>query len=221
MNHITMLPFWAQGATQRFLRWAEEPDPDDDGDDSDDSGDEGGEKPAPKYSEDDVAGLKKALAAERARAKKLDRAQRLTEQQKADKAAAEKGEVEALTAKLTRAEETNKRLAVAYKESALTSAIEREARKLNFIDIEDALLQVNRSEIEVDQDDDDPAAVEVNAESVKKAVKALADRKKHLLKSGTEDDNPSGSSFGGGTSRTSKKKTQEDELRDRYPALNN
>jgi len=225
MKYPIELPFWLQGATEARLCWAED---DDEGGDEGDDGDEGdetdpklgvGDRKAAKYSEEDVENLKKALAVERRRAKTLDRETRLTKKQKEDEELAKKGELEAATEKLTRSEQRVQALGAQFKKSAMDSALREEARRLNFIDPEDALTMVDRSEIEVDQDDDDPAKVDIDKESLKKAVKSLADRKKHLLKSGTEDDEPTGSSFGGGSSRTGKKKTAQQELMERYPSL--
>jgi hypothetical protein len=60
------------------------------------------------------------------------------------------------------------------------------------------LTLVDRSKITVDQDKDAPEDVEVDETSVKKAVKALADTKKHLVKSGEGSGTRTGGRYGGG-----------------------
>lgn len=127
------------------------------------------------------------------------------------------------------------RLAERFRESAVDNLIIRLAPKFNFADPEDAISLVNRKEIEVDQDDEDPADVEIDEDTVKTALKRLAKRKPHLLKApqngeveeeedGEEDDDEprprkrtTGSKFSGKSKR--KSPLSEEMLRKRYPAL--
>lgn len=193
---------------------------DDSGDDDDDSGDEGGSTP------DDKAELKAALEKERKfrrdaerRAKASDR--KLADQERA-RNAQNQSDAEALTQVRKDLEESqarNKGLAEGFRTLALDRAIETAARNAKFLDPEDALLLVDRGMIEVEQDEDEPQKVVVDRDTVKKAVKKLADSKKHLLGTGTEDGGPTGSQFGN-NGKGGKAPTAEEELRKRYPSLN-
>jgi hypothetical protein len=88
---------------------------------------------------------------------------------------------------------------------------------MKFLDADDAIAGVDRSLIDADQDDEDPTDILVNEETVRAAVKALAARKPHFIRTGTEDGEPTGSPFGG--RKGGSKKSSEDTLRDLYPAL--
>jgi hypothetical protein len=180
-----------------------------DGDEGDADGDDG-DKP-------DVTGLKSALAKERAANKAKDK--ELKRLQKAQKAQedAEKSDLE----KAQGEAETNKakaeKLAAGFLRTNLNSAIRAEAEKAGFIDVDDALNGISRDDLEYEQDEDDPSEVDIDLKSVQKAVKALATKKPHFIKKGTDDGEPSGSQFGG--SRKKKAKSSDDELRERYPSL--
>lgn len=186
----------------------------DDGDDGDDGDDEDSRDAS---SDTDTAALRKALQEERAARKKLEKEKKAEERARQRKeqgdSAALKQAQEDLDATRQRAE----KLAEGFKRTALDRAIEKAAQSFKFRDPEDALIMVDRSAIDVDQDEDDPADVKIDADSVKRAVKALADKKKHLLQSGTEDDEPTGSTFG--NRNNGKKKTAEAEYKAKYSAL--
>lgn len=145
----------------------------------------------------DVDSLKKALEAERRLRTKAEKANKVKEQAEADKALQEQGEIVALKTKLEREQEKNSKLARGYLADKLNDAIREEARSLNFIDVTDALTDKVRGEISVEQDDDEPSTVVIDMATLKTAVKNLASAKPHLIKSGTEDGEPTGSSMGG------------------------
>ena len=129
--------------------------------------------------------------------------------------AAEKAQTEAERAKGTAA-----KLAARLRDTEVNRLIRAEAAK-RFIDPEDAVAQVDRRSIEVDQDEDDPEDVEVDEMSVREAVKALAKKKPHLLKPKDEDGSgsrPSTSKFGGGRKRQNDG-AEDEALRDLYPML--
>lgn len=196
--------------------------------DSDDSGDDASGDDDIEQSEEfkqlpEDHPIKKALRAERA-ARKQDAKERKREArelarlraQLEEDEAAKKGELEQERLKRERAEEKNQRLAAGYLRSALDREIERAARDAKFRDTDDALQLVDRSLITYEQDEDDPSEVDIDRKTVQQAVKKLADRKKHLIASGTEDDEPTGSRFGG---PRKKSRTSEEALRQKYPGL--
>lgn len=184
----------------------------DDGDSGDgDEGDDDGGK--------DTAGLKSALAKERLAAKTATKEAKRLQKIVDDAALKDKTEVEQATIKATQADEKAAKLAAGYKKTSLDFAISEAARDMKFIDVTDALSQVDRGSIEVEQDEDDPSEVTIDAKSVKKALDDLAKRKKHLIQGGTNDgdDGPSGSKFGGGKGKD--KGNSAEALKEKYPSL--
>lgn len=222
-----LLPEWLRG--DRVFLGAEGEGGDEGGsDDAGDSGDEGTEGEGEEEEEesssdsgdpkDDLTNLKKTLEKERRERKRLERENKRFTREQQTKADSEKSELEQTKGKLTKAEERAQKLAAGFKNNAVDRAIEKIARDLKFRDPSDALAMISRKDIEVDQDEDDPTDVEVDMDSVKTAVKKLAQSKKHLLASGTDDDEPTGSKFGSGNGKT-KKKSTEDQYREKYSAL--
>lgn len=194
----------------------------DDGASDDDHDDDELSEGAEKLPDDHP--VKKALAAERAAhkadARNLKRLEREAAARKATDEAnelASKSELEQAQAREKKATDRAALLADGFKMSAIDRAIEKAATTLQFVDTDDALVGVDRSAIVVEQDTDNPAKVTVDLKSVATAVKALADRKKHLVRSGTEDGEPTGSQFGAGG--RVKKKTDDEVLRAQYPSL--
>ena len=192
-----------------------------DGEGDDDSG-EGEEEPggasgdADDDSKPDVSGLKSALAKERSENKAkekelraLRKAQTAAENAKKSDLERAQGEAEANKAKA-------EKLAAGFLRTSLHGAIRAEAQRQGFIDVEDALAGISQDDLTFEQDEDDPSEVDIDLKSVTKAVKALATKKPHFIKSGTDDGEPSGSQFGGSKKKT---KTSDDELRERYPSL--
>lgn len=200
------------------------------GEDDDDSSDEDGDDDSDDSQEHDdaddpkVKGLKSALAVERAsnktNAKELKRLERELKKAKAaqdEKELEEKSEVEQATTKAQKAEEKATKLAQGLLKRDIDSAIEKAARDAGFIDIDDALSGVDRSKIVFEQDDDDPSDIDIDIKTVVAEVKGLAGRKKHLVRTGTDDGEPTGSTFGG--SKRKKGKLDEETLKDKYPSL--
>lgn len=216
------LPFWVQ-RTLIIGRENDEDDKEGGEDEGDDSGDDGEESSegqeggdADSGSEDDptkrLEALEKALKEERRLRRRAERdARKASKKDSDDKeekdAAAAKREAEAAAQKVTR-------LAVKLKDTAVDNAILEVARELNFIDPEDALRDDIRKQVDVDQDDEDPADIDLDMDSVRDAVKKLADKKKHLVNQGG-DNPPSGGKF--------RKKGQKDSeatgLTEHYPSL--
>lgn len=190
--------------------------------DEDDSGEESGDestddtnKDADK-SKDDIAELQKALAAERRVTKKLERENRRLAASKETKDAEKDESLEETKQSEQAAIARAEKLAAGLLKRDIDSAIKEAARELKFLDVEDALNLVDRSKIVADQDDEDPTDIDIDEDSVKAAVKALAARKPHFLNKGTDDGEATGSQFGG--SRKAKKQS-EDAFKELYPSL--
>lgn len=193
------------------------------GSEGDDAGDEGDDDlPDDK----DIEGLKSALKKEREgnragskQSRKLERELKVAQKKLQDIEDADKTEAEKAAKRAEAAETKSAKLALRLRTQAVDQLIEREARALGFKDVDDALSLIKRDGIEVDQDEDDPADIKVDAKSVKAAVKALADKKKHLIgdDEGQNNQEPSGSRFGGGPK--DKAKANEASLKERYPSL--
>lgn len=225
------LPYWLLSNDPIIGREGDDDSGDsDEGDDSqDDAGDGTDDDDTPEDELHDdaddpkVKGLKSALATERksnkTNAKEVRRLQReLKKAQDAqeERELADKSEVEQAQAREKKAQEKAERLAKGLLSRELNAAIEKAAREANFIDVDDALGGVDLSKIKYEQDEDDPSDIEVDFKSVQAEVKGLAARKKHLIKSGTEDGEATGSSFAGGSK---KKKSGDEDIKDLYPSL--
>lgn len=190
-------------------------DSDDQGDDPEDSDEDGEEEDGDD--DRDNEGLLRALKSERKlkkaaekRLKQLEREKQ--EREEKDLTASQKAEKRA-----QEAEERAKKLAQGLVKRDLDAAIRKAAEELNFIDPQDAIDGVDRSAIEVEQDEDDPADIVIDHKAVTRLVKALASKKPHYLQQGTEDGEPTGSRFGG---KQRQNVDPDEELRKKYPALN-
>lgn len=188
-------------------------DSEDDDDDDDDDDDKGKEKKEPENND----GLKSALAKERKAAKDANRAlkaaqKRLDEIDSKDKSDSDKAKDDA-----SKAESKATKLAVRLKDTAVDNVIIRLGGKQKFRDIDDALKLIDRSAIEVDQDEDDPSEVDIDEDSVKSALEKLAKAKPHLILAEGQEDK-SGSKFNG--KKKSDKDADEETLRTKYTALN-
>ena len=188
-------------------------------DDSSGSDDQDGKGGSGSDNEDDYEELKGALAKERAKAKRLERENNRLKRKKADNDGAEAQEeqkaIEEAQAKLKESNTKVERLATKLRNDARDAAILAEARKLKFIDPTDALTDAIRSQVEIDQDDEDPSDIEVDLASVTDAVKKLANSKKHLIGK-PNDGEPSGGRF---SSRRRQDDDAGDDLTEVYPSL--
>ena len=164
----------------------------------------------------DLSGLQSALAAERQARRKAEKdLAKLTEAE----ARAKQTEAEALAQlkkDLDASVERSTRLASGFLEVKLEQAILEAAKEAKFKDPSDALAMIDRSLIVAEQDEDDPSKVTIEKATVKAAVKKLADAKKHLLSTGTEDGGRTGSQFGG---TGSSGKPGEQDYKNKYPSL--
>lgn len=196
------------------------PSGDAEGDAGDAGSDEGTNKPTQHDDADDpkVIGLKNALAEERKRADAAEKKAKAAQKVLDDAALKDKSEIEQAQIREQKATERSEKLAAGFVRTTLDAAIERAARDQKFIDPTDAIEGVDRKSIEYSQDDDEPDKVQVDMKSVEKAVKALATKKSHFIRTGTDDGDATGGQFGRGGQ---KKKTSDDTLKDKYSALRN
>jgi hypothetical protein len=169
--------------------------------------------------EKDTAGLKSALEKERKAARDAQRELKRLQKAEADRSLAEKSDIEKAQLKEQAATERAQRLAAGLLSRDLNDAIRKAANELKFIDTEDAIAGVDRSVLTFAQDEDDPTDITIDAKTVERAVKALAAKKPHFIRSGTNDGQPTGSPMGGSRGSGGDRKAQEAELIKRYPAL--
>ena len=164
-----------------------------------------------------TAGLRKALAEER-KARKADaKALKAFQLEKEDRELSEKTEKEQAEIRADKAAEKLTRLAAGYLKTSTDAAISKAAEKAGFLDTDDALAGVDRESLGIEQDDEDPSKVTIDVKAVEKAVKALALRKPHFVKTGTDDGERTGSTFGGSKPR---KQSSDDALKAKYASLN-
>lgn len=178
------------------------------------------EPPAGKtYTEDDIAGLKSALEKERTERKAHEKKVAAFEKAQQAKDDAEKTEVQRLTDQGSRTTDKLQKLAAGFRNNAVEAAIIKAATDAKFTDPTDALRAEVLTQIGVEQDEDDPTQVTVDAASVAKAVKDLAKSKPHYLgQTGGQVKPPSGAKFGG-NSNPQQPLSREQELMQLYPAL--
>lgn len=179
------------------------------------TGDQGG---TGDKASDDYKELKAALEAER----------KISKQREKDLKALQRADDARKTAELSDTEKAKKEaadaatkvqaLAVKLKENAVQSAIVAAATTLKFHDVQDAIRQVDQSGFVVEQDEDNPADIDIDAKSIETAVKALAKSKPYLINEGDDESGgPSGSKFNG--RRKDKQALDDDAMIAKYPAL--
>jgi len=218
---IDLLPWYFQDLVIRGFEGEdseEDTSEDNDEENSEQSDEDEGEKG--KGNENLKSALRKERLARRDAQKQLKGLAKF----KKDTEDKEKTDSTLATEKAVKAEERATKLAGKLLDAALDNSIIKIAGVLGFLDLDDALRLVKRTDIEVDQDEDEPSEVEVDEKSVKTALEALKKAKPHLVRSDESDSDTkevrppkSGSKFTGGT----KDKEQLDEgvLLDKYPAL--
>lgn len=165
-------------------------------------------------------GLKSALRKERAERKRLEKLLKKGGTKPPVKKKSKEGgkpdedDPDEMSDATRAAEQQTTRLAEKLLTSAVDSAILRFADQ--FKDSSELLALVDRKEIEVDQDEDDPSEIDIDIESVQDAVRALAKKSPHLLKT-TRSTTRSGSKFGG--TKRKKGTVSDEELKKKYSAL--
>jgi len=201
------------------LRGFEEDENESEEDESEEENESEEDKEKNKEGEDggNIDGLKNALRRERAAAKKAQKDLKAAQKRIDDMDSKEKSETDKAKEDASKAESKAQKLASKLLTSAVDNAVIKHAQKLKFRDIDDALKLVDRTEIDVEQDEDDPGEIDLNDESVVSALKALAKAKPHLIVAEGQEDK-SGSKFGGGRQK-SQKEMDDAELKAKYPAL--
>ena len=202
---------------------SEEEESEEEEEESEEQDEEDDKEKKSSYTQKDVDAIRAVNQKERKLRREMARDKRKLERELADlKLKAETGDdkqrADAAQAMLDSERSKGGKLATRLRDVAVESAIVKVAssRDFKFRDIDDVLAMVSRADIDVDQDDEDPADIEIDEDTVRAAVKKLADKKPHLLVA-EGDDEASGRKFGG-----KKKKTDdldEDVLRGRYSAL--
>lgn len=211
-----LLPYYLQNLVIRGFEDDEknkdDKSKDDSGDDEDDDdGDKGGDG-----KNEDNTGLKSALQKERKAAKEAQRELRKAQARLEELDAKDKSETDKAKDDAAKASAKAEKLAARLRSTAVDNVVIKLGGKLKFRDIDDALQLVNRGEIEVDQDDEDPSDITVDEASVKAALEKLAKNKPHLIGADGQNE-PSGSKFNG--KKKSDKEADEEALAAKYPAL--
>jgi hypothetical protein len=197
-------------------------DGEDEGNDDSESEEEESESEDEEGGDDDkpdVEGLKSALAKERKSRREAERElrkQKRTQQEQQHSKDEEQTEVKKIQAERDTERSKSEKLAVRLSNVAVDNLIMRYAGD-QFADLDDVLKLIDRADIDVDQDDEDPADITVDEETVQAAVKKLAKAKPHLLKL-TSEGGKTGSAFGGGKKSDNGELTEE-MLMARYPAI--
>lgn len=201
---------------EKAARLAAEADDKEDEDEEDDDEDEDPEKKGTKKPENNDA-LKSALQKERGERKKLTRENKALAKFKEEAESRDKSDTDKAKDDATKEKLKTAKLATRLKDTAVDNVILKLGTKLKFRDIDDALKLIDRSTIEVEQDEDDPDEVEVDETTVTTALEALAKAKPHLIVAEGQEEK-SGSKFNGGKKST--KEADEEMLKGKYPALN-
>lgn len=205
---------------------------DDDGDDGDDSSDDSSDDSKKKNKEGDeenVQGLLSALKAERTqrraaekRAKAAEKKLNIGKKKTQDDDGGDDGSKDdsEVQEKLRSEQTKTTRLAERLRLREIDAAIIQAAQEAGFIDPTDAVTDFIRSQVEYDQDEDDPAEIEVDLDTVEDAVKKLARKKKHLVGEVPDKNRQkSGSKFRKKAGDDGDKSSMEKTLQANYPSL--
>jgi hypothetical protein len=182
------------------------------GEEEEEEGEEG-EKPP---TQEDIDRINKALRAERKLRREAEKALKASQRAKEDETSTK--ETEQAQQREAAAAQKSERLAARFLDTALEGSIVKAATKLKFRDVDDAVTQINREDIDWEQDEDDPSKVTIDGDSVTAAVKALAKKKPYLLATEGAGEGASGGQFGGASGNKPDGLTEE-ALRSTYPAL--
>lgn len=182
-------------------------------DDEDEENDDDKEKGKAENNDALVSALKK----ERTERKRLAREAKEMRERLDALDAKDKSETDKAKDTASKAESTVQKLAAKLLQAEVDNSITKFAGELKFRDIDDALRLVDRSLIEVEQDDDDPASIDLDSATVKSALAKLAKDKPHLIVAEGQEDK-SGSKFNGSKKPT--KEAEDEALKKQYPALN-
>jgi len=211
-----LLPYYLQNITLRGFE-GDDDDKDDKSKESEEHEDEEDDDKGEKGDKDSGnEGLKSALRKERLERRRLDKELKAALKFKEDAESKDKTETDKAKEEATKASAKAERLATRLREQAVDTEIIKAGTKLKFRDLDDALKLINRDDIEIDQDEEDPSDISVDAKSVEDALKALAKAKPHLLVAEGSGER-SGSKFNGG--KKSQDELDDEALKAKYPAL--
>lgn len=197
----------------------EEDPPKKEGDDEEEEEEEEEEEDNSGGGDKDTDGLKSALNKERRERRRLEKENKRLAKAESERADAEKDEVTRASDTAKAAEAKAQKLADKLKDRELENAIIKLAGPMNFADMDDVLLLIDRSSIDIEQDEDDPSDIDLDEKSVQAALDALKKKKPHLVKA-EEKGPPKSGSRGAGTGGSKTKEQLDDEaLRAKYPAL--
>ena len=184
--------------------------------DDDDDDDEGDDPDKKKDKAENNDALVSALRKERTDRKRLAKEAKELKDRLDAIEAKDKSETDKAKDTASKAESTVQKLASKLLKAEVDNSITKFAGELKFRDIDDALKLVDRGLIEVEQDKDDPAEIDLDEATVKSALAKLAKDKPHLIVAEGQGEK-SGSKFGGSKKPT--KDAEDEALRKQYPAL--
>lgn len=174
------------------------------------------EKPA---GDESVEGLKKALAAERKLKRQTERELKKAQRKQQTVDDKDASDLQKLQRERDAEKTRTQKLASSLLKNAVDLEITKGARGMKFRDPDDAISLINRDDISVDQDEEDPSDIDIDPDTVEAALKKLAEKKPHLLIADGDDD-PSAPKFNGKKTKTPSN-TDPEYLRGQYPALRN
>jgi hypothetical protein len=191
---------------------------DEDEEDEEEEEEEGEEKP-------DVEKLKAALRKERKRARDAEKAKRKAEREAAKHTSKSQKQEEQEKSDLQKAKDAEiaatqraDKLQQKLRDQALDAEVTKQAIKMGFRDVDDAISLMKKDPDMVDGEDDD---ISVDEDAVTEALEDLAKKKPHLIVDDEEEEQKtrrSGSKFGG-KRKTDTGKMSEEEMRRKYPGL--
>jgi hypothetical protein len=220
---VEELPWWIDlvfiGFDEEGESESEEDEDDANSEDEEDEEDDAGDGEGETKPKQNTEGLKSALRKERKARRDAERELKRITREKATTDEQDTKDVAAAKARADAADAKSEKLATKLKDSAVNEVIIKVATKMKFADLDDAIALIDRAELDVDQDDDDPSNVDVDEDSVSDALKALVKKKPHLIQvEGEGAAGRSGAKMGGRRDGKSGD-PDEDELRELYPAL--
>lgn len=173
---------------------------------------------------EDVTALKAALSKERkanraskARIRVLEKELNSSKEPEKNEPSSDESEVvKQLNTQLTEEKTRVEALRSAFKDTVIKAFIVTKAAELQFQNPEDVLAFVSLTELDIDQDEEDPTRLDYDEDEIVGLIKNIAKSKPYLLskKDKEEDSNPSGGSYT--NSRRTKLTNRDAELTAKY-----
>lgn len=167
--------------------------------------------------------LRSALRKERAARREAEKKAPKSKKPKGRQSPAQEDEDDADTEQL---KQQAARLAQRLRTQEIEKVVSRAARKMGFVDEEDAVRLIDEGELDIEQDDEDPTRVRIDADSIKDALEKLKEEKPHLIRQPDDEEDeededegekPRVSKFN--KKKGSRQQLTDEELRKRYPGL--